>query len=74
MHFLGFCGKLCVCVVIFFIYKLAIVSFLYSFKDIPGAQGFVFVFNKKALHFIHWKVFIGTFVCFFSLLLLPSNY
>lgn len=28
---LFFCGKLCVCVVIFFIYKLVIVNFLYSF-------------------------------------------
>ena len=40
--------------VIFFIYKLVIVNFLHSFKDIPEAQGFVFVFNKKKpLHFIH---------------------
>ena len=55
----------CVCVVIFFIYKLVIVNFLHSFKDIPEAQGFVFVFNKKKpLHFIHWEVFIGTFMCF----------
>ena len=60
-HFLGFCGKLCVCVVIFFIYKLVMVNFFYSFKDIPEAQSFVFVFNlKKPLHFIHWEVFIGT--------------
>ena len=44
----------CVCVVIFFIYKLVIVNFLHSFKDIPEAQGFVFVFKKKKpLHFIH---------------------
>lgn len=37
------------------------VNFFYSFKDIPEAQRFVFVFNlKKPLHLIHGEVFIGT--------------